>query len=299
MFPVVSNSSADALSRLQVGQFHRFGAARSSSTLSDQSIGLAHLDTMIGRLHCHALAPSTMSSYSTGVRSYLRFCGLMLLPALPLSESTLQRFVAFLHHRLAFKSIKVYLSGAQFSATMRGGSVSISSMSRLYYLLRGIRRLQGRAFQRPRRLPITMHHMRLIHHRVQFLCYSPFERLLFRTMSSLAFFGLLRCSEYTCSSRSSFSTSTALLVPDITFSPNFSIMYVFIRASKTDPFRTGCTIRIAAVSDPMCPVALMQQFLRVHPVGSGPLFTFSPGRYLTRPDVVNFLLRVFTVLCEH
>ena len=110
-------------------------------------------------------------------------------------------------------------------------------------------------------------------------------------MSSLAFFGLLRCSEYTCSSRSSFSTSTALLVPDITFSLNFSIMYVFIRASKTDPFRTGCTIRIAAVSDPMCPVALMQQFLRVHPVGSGPLFTFSPGRYLTRPDVVNFLLR--------
>ena len=34
---------------------------------------------------------------------------------------------------------------------------------------------------------------------------------------------------------------------DITFNPSYSIMYVRVKASKTDPFRSGCVIRLAAI----------------------------------------------------
>ena len=68
-------------------------------------------------------------------------------------------------------------------------------------------------------------------------------------------------------------------------------MYVFIRASKTDPFRSGCTIRIAAVQADVCPVRLMRQYLRHHPSRSGPLFVLGLNRYLIHQDIVNLLHR--------
>ena len=246
---------------------------------------------MIRHLHSFALARSTHTIYSTGVRAYHRFCSQTLLPALPMVEATLQRFVASLTYRIAYKAIKVYLSGLQFWAIMNGDPALISSMSQLYYLLHGIRRLQGSSFNRPHRLPITITHMHIIHHRLQWLTYSIPEHLLFRTMTSLAFFGLLRSSEYTSLSRSSYAPHHTLLVHNISFSADFTIMHVFIRASKTDPFRSGCTIRIAAIADSLCAVHLMRQFLRSHPVGYGPLFTFGPRHYLIRQDVVTLLRR--------
>ena len=146
---------------------------------------------MINRLHHFALAPSTQSTYATGFRAYQLFCSQVSLPTLPLLESTLQRFVASLTFRIGFKTIKVYLSGIQYWSIMCGDPAHISGMPRLFYLLRGIRRVQGVTFRRARRMPITVTQLFIIHYRLQFLQYTNFERLMFRTMSSLAFFGLL------------------------------------------------------------------------------------------------------------
>ena len=210
---------------------------------------------------------------------------------MPLQESNLQRFVASLVHRIGFKSIKVYLSGIQYWALMCGDSAHISSMSRLFYLLRGIRRIQGNLFRRHRRTPITVSQLHLIHYRLQFLRYSNFERSMFRAMASLAFFGLLRCSEYTSAGRHHFAASNTLLFQDISFANGFSIMHIFIRASKTDPSCYGCTIHIAAISGVLCPVRLMRQYFRCHPSRQGPLFVLSLNRYLVRQDVAILLHR--------
>ena len=69
---------------------------------------------MINHLHHFALAPSIQSTYATGFCAYQLFCSQVSLPALPLLESTLQRFVASLTFRMGFKTIKVYLSGIQY-----------------------------------------------------------------------------------------------------------------------------------------------------------------------------------------
>ena len=105
------------------------------------------------------MAPSTRSIYSTGIRAYRTFCLHTSLPALPLHELTLQRFVTSLVYRLGYKSIKVYLSGIQYWAILLGDPAHISGMGCLFYLLRGIRRVQGSSFHRSRRLPITIHHL--------------------------------------------------------------------------------------------------------------------------------------------
>ena len=248
---------------------------------------------MIQFYHHNALASTSLSTYNTGLRAYYLFCAQTGLPRFPLTETNLQRFVVSMANRLGYKSIKVYLAGLQFFSIMHGHNVTLSSFPRLYYLLRGIRRAQGSQFSRPRRLPITFFQLRVIHCRVLLQQYTPFHRLMLRTASSLAFFGLLRCSEYTSSSRGSFDASSTLMVRNISFNLNFSLMRIVIKASKTDPFRVGCTIRIAALNTPVCPVLLMREYLGCHPTGAGPLFLWRAGQFLIRQDVVLMLRRCF------
>ena len=254
---------------------------------------MVHLDGLIQFYHHRALAPSSFSTYNTGLRSYSLFCTQTGLPRFPLTEINLQRYVVSLANRLGYKSIKVYLAGIQFFSIMYGYDVTLSNFPRLFYLLRGIRRVQGSQFSRPRRLPITFQQLLLIHRRLGVQRYSSFHQLLLRTMSSLAFFGLLRCSEYTSSSRSSYDALTTLLVQDVSFNIDFLLMMITIKSSKTDPFRTGCTIRVAAVNTPVCPVSLMREYLRCHPTGFGPLFVWRTGQFLIRHDVVLMLRRCF------
>ena len=254
---------------------------------------MAYLDLTILRLHRAALAPSTLSTYSSGLRAYHCFCSQVSLPLLPLHEVNLERFVSSLVCRVGYRCIKVYLAGVQFYSIMSGFNCRIASFPRLYYLLRGVRRTQGSRFRRPARIPVTLSLLQLIHHRLQLQSYTPTARLMLRSASSLAFFGLLRVSEYTSSGRWSFNASSTLLVSNVSFDGSYSIMYIRIKASKTDPFKEGCTIRVAAVDSPLCPVLLMREYLRCHPFGSGPLFTWSRGCYLVRADIVTCLRRCF------
>lgn len=163
-----------------------------------------------------ALAPATRSSYGVGLRSYERFCYRWSHALWPLSEDVLIRYVSELAQTVSHTTIRAYLAGLQFHSLMHGFSEHIRVMSRLFYTLRGIKRVQGASFSRPRRLPLNYNHLCLIHFRIEFLQFSPNDRLLLRAATALAYFGLLRCSEYTCSSRYQFDASTDLMVHDIT-----------------------------------------------------------------------------------
>ena len=64
-----------------------------------------------------------------------------------------------------------------------------------------------------------------------------------------------------------------------------------IKASKTDPFRSGCTVRLPAICSTLCPVRAMLEFMQYHPTRTGPLFTYADRTYLTRRRL-NVLLKV-------
>ena len=247
----------------------------------------------IRRCLLSSLAPSTLHTYRSGIRSYQQFCQQTSSYMFPLTEYHMQRYVVSMSNRLAFRSIKVYLSGVQFCSILIGSDVQLSTFTRLFYTLRGIRRLQGSRFNRPRRIPISYNQLLLLHCRLGLQSYTSYEILMLRCATALAYFGLLRCSEYTSFRRSWFDPDSTLLVTDISFNRDYSIMFVHIKSSKTDPFRVGCTIRVAAVSSPACPVRLMRAYLSSHPYSSGPLFVWRSRCYLIRSDVVLVLRRCF------
>ena len=172
---------------------------------------------------------------------------------------------------------------------MAGYTQLVSDMPLLFYLLRGIRRTQGSLYQRPRRQPITISQLAAI---ISFLERSPYhsqDRSMLRSAVTLAFFGLLRCSEYTSHSMTRFDPESTLCFQDIRLTTDHQVMHIYIKKSKTDPFRAGCTIRIGAVGTHLCPVEAMHQYTRHQSNRDGPLFVFVNGSLLTRLHIKNLL----------
>ena len=239
-------------------------------------------------LLARSLAPNSINTYRTGINQYLEFCARFGTRPLPLSENVLENFCVSLSNRISLKSIKVYLCGIQYLSKINGFRSLIEHMLRLEYVLKAIRRSQGNKFNRPTRPPVTWHMLRLIS---DFLLRteSPFNRDMLLSAVLLAFFGMLRVSEYTSPTYRSFDEDTHLSVADVFINWQRRIALIRIKKSKTDPFRQGVTIRIGVLDHHLCPVhALVRYLLRRGPA-PGPLFIFQNGQYLTRSRILDVL----------
>ena len=214
----------------------------------------------------------------------------MQLERLPITEINLIYFCTHLAtNHIAHKSIIVYISGLSFHGTLHGCSFKVTSMNTLYLVLRGIRRSQGNSLTRVRRVPITIP---MLHRIRQYLClhFSTHDRHMVWSAVTMAFFGLLRSSEYTSPTARQYSHDT-LTSSDV--SVLAEKMLINIRKSKTDQFRRGTIIRLFRLSSTLCPVAATQTYLRHRIDARGPLFCFENGTFLTRQWVSRFLTDVF------
>ena len=237
-----------------------------------------------------ALAPNSLDTYKVGIKQYLAFCDQFGINPLPLSEPVLENFCALLGQRIAHKSIKVYLAGVQFYSKIKGGTVLIKNMLRLEYVLMAIRRAQGNSFARPTRTPISLQMLEEI---VAFIytTESPFDRRMLTAAVLLAFFGLLRVSEYTSPSTSNYDSSVHLSLDDVTIDWDRRVALVRIKKSKTDPYRQGVTVRIGILDHYLCPVHALVSYILVRGPSPGPFFRFQNGAFLTRARIVDLLVR--------
>ena len=104
---------------------------------------------------------------------------------------------------------------------------------------------------------------------------------------SLAFFGFLRVSEFTCSGP--FDPRLHLSLSDVWFDPSGSIR-LLIKSSKTDPCRRGVILSIGPSGNSLCPVSALRHYLQLRGFVPGPLFVSSHGCPLS-PFLVNSWLR--------
>ena len=238
----------------------------------------------------NGLAMNTRNTYKAGLKQYHEFCGQLNLATLPLDETVIEDFCIRLSKKVSLGTIRVYLCGIQFYSKIHGGRELIANMIRLPILLRGIRRGQGNKHTRPRRAPITIEQVRTIRRFIRKIA-TPHNQKMLYAMVSLAFFGLLRVSEYTSPSTTSFDPALHLSSNDVTINGYRRMAYIRIKQSKTDPFRIGTTIRVGTTHDELCPVSNLINHLKIHGNRPGPLFVFQNGHHLTRGHVVEILKR--------
>ena len=168
---------------------------------------------------------------------------------------------------------------------------SLSSVPRLEYVLKGVRRGLP-AHSRPKRLPITPYILRIIH---RGWSQDPMDhdKVMLWAACCLAFFGFLRCGEFTCPCLGAYSP-TMLSPTDIRVDShvNPQCLAVHLRQSKTDPFGAGVTLYLGRTGDVLCPVTSVLAYLAIRQATPGPLFIFRDGIPLSRTHFVAAVRQV-------
>ena len=142
-----------------------FSGPGKTSTGVSSRLDITGLGSTVQTLFEQALAPATRHSYSSAQQRFLLFCKKYLFVPLPLSESLLCFYVAFLYSEgLAHASIKSYLSAIrQLQIRDNLPDPFAVSMPRLEQVLRGVKVLRGKQGRnaRSQKLPITPPILRL------------------------------------------------------------------------------------------------------------------------------------------
>ena len=164
----------------------------------------------------------------------------------------------------------------------------IHKFQQLFYVVKGIKRCQGKSRKKPLRAPVTPTMLLQIKSSLFTSLRSYEDKVMLWAFLLTAFFGFLRVSEYTASHKTKYDHTSTLCIDDVSLeSSQFSLN---IKSSKTDPFRQGVLIHIAKNETALCPYKALQRYLAHRLPRSGPLFLFhSNGKFLTRGDVNGFL----------
>ena len=228
------------------------------------------------------MAASTRRTYQAGTAAFTRFCHKHGIPPLPASELTLRYFCTHLSKSVSYQTIKVYLAAIRLLHLEHGFEDPTRDTPLLTYLCIGIRR-SGRSTNTTR-LPITIPLLRVIKHQLSTSTLPAQAKLLYWAAFTLAFYGFLRASEYSCPTHSKFTNTRHLLLRDISITTNS--LSVHLKRSKSDRFGKSATVLVGATGSSTCPVRAMHKFLTARQAQpSGPLFTFTSGKFLTRSDI--------------
>lgn len=250
-----------------------------------------------------ALSEKTLTTYSTGFQHYNTFAVLYGLVerngdlSLP-DEESLVNFVVHLsvNHHISYGAIKVYLCGVRHSFIKSHSIDPLVDATgkpylKLQLVLRGIQKSSPK--NSDPRLPITIDILRdmgsvLSKHGI----FGHYTNTLVASVITLAFWGFLRCSEFTVNG-SHFDPESNLTIGDILWSKDKSSFDLKLKKSKTDPFRSGVTIQFYSMEGNVCPVATMKDYMNVRdPEGTSatnePLY-FLDGKALTRKQFIEIL----------
>ncbi len=171
------------------------------------------------------------------------------MPFPDFSLLSITSFISFLNSikGLQVSSIKGYLSSIQFFHKLMFGSPSPEiSNSQTSMLIKGIQR--SRPTRPDSRLPITLDILTKCIHTLRTNYQPPSTARTLDVMFILAFFGFLRCSELTTSSK--FDPDINPTISDLSVLDSETISYL-IKQSKTDQAKKGHFIYIFKLSSPI------------------------------------------------
>ena len=227
------------------------------------------LENTLNELWSAAVAPKTQSCYSTGFSHFRHFlvlhgfrCDDYFLPAI--SEDILVYFVAYCYKslKLQYSTIKLYLSGVRFAYLRANVPSPLDKLDqypkpRLELILKAVKKLQGT--RQKSRLPITIDILQNI---VSQLCRCGFSKHTSAMMECAcitAFFGFLRCGEFTVVSNNRFEPNRHLCFGDVEFHSDMCILH--LKESKTDLFRKGIPIQLHRLNSELCPYNALNRYI--------------------------------------
>ncbi|KAF5337417.1 hypothetical protein D9611_003081 [Ephemerocybe angulata] len=241
----------------------------------------------------HGLASSTRRTYSTGQKSFITYVQLNNLynadgSILPASQHAIMSWIASLAGKVQPKTIKAYITHVRSLHVDSDIPFTACESPIVARLIRGIKVYHGERDRRPVQ-PITLPILTALLAKLQ--PDSKAGDASIYTACCVAYGGLLRSGEFTQGKGK--DVSLGLQRQHVKFLPSFedaNHIILTLPASKTDPFRKGVTVTIAAAPGaPTCPVAALKRFWNAASdrLPSSPLFENPDGSALTYTHFVD------------
>lgn len=225
-------------------------------------------------------AANTKNVYSNALKHFSKFRSSYQLQQLwPVPREHWDLYLAFLFNKgLAYSTASTYISAIRTQHKLLGlpdGSTQYPFVK----MMEGYRRSNTASDSR---MPITYPILEVIINKLNSVCHSQYETLLFQAAFSLAFFGLFRVGELVYGSAD--RADAPLLMTDIIQMKHNQSFLVKLRRSKTNQNGPPVLITIDAIKTVACPVVAMQSYLsaRHKLAGTQYLFCHRDGSPLTR-----------------
>ena len=242
------------------------------------------------------IAPSTLKSYDRAWIRFSGFCAAFGVSPRPVNMSVLCAFIVhcFESQKLHPSSIKALVSGIQFNVRCSEPSAcSLLGNPSIRLLMNGLRK--QRPETKDKRLPITLPLLHTLVSNLRQGCFGPYVDTLLESVFFTAFYGFLRCGEFT-SRCATFDPCRDLTLSDVSVASD--MFTVVLKHSKTDVACRGTPIVIARTNCVFCPLSSMSRYLLCRPraTPSEPLFVTDEGKAMTRSWFAQ-RLRVLCVRC--
>ena len=119
--------------------------------------------------------------------------------------------------------------------------------------------------------------------------FSEHDKAMWKCLVLVAFFGLMRVSEYVCPTSSSFDPSLHLSAQDIHFQPGSNLVSITIKASIKQIHSGPAQVRLVAIGNAFCPVMAIKRYHWLKGLRLGPFFVFLHGDLVTWRFVSAFV----------
>ncbi|XP_048757048.2 uncharacterized protein LOC130046337 isoform X2 [Ostrea edulis] len=205
-------------------------------SVTDTSSNMASLEYRIEALLAAAVSKNTAATYSRALDSFTEFRSKYNLPSFwPPSVDQIVYYLAYLSTKnISFSTAKCYLSGLSYHLQIQGKE-DTTKVFIVKKMLEGMHRLNP---LKHIRAPISLPLLNRVTLALPSVCKNYYEATLFTVAFHLAFFALLRFSELTIST----NTSYAISIHDLGFYKNQ--IKLRIRGSKTDQYAVGFIVQI-------------------------------------------------------
>jgi hypothetical protein len=243
--------------------------------------------------------------YSSGSQAFMVFINLHNVPkselGLPVCDETLLRYFVVHcseHLGLSYVTIKSYLSAVRNLCVSRGlgnplvHPISGEPLHQLALLCRGLKKSQP--LSKNLRQPFTGVMLLKLSMCLRNGLFGQYLDTLLEAACMLAFFGFLRCGEFTTVTEQ-FDPNLNLCLGDVLLTNN--CVHISITVLKTDPFRKGCSIQLFHNGSPLCPYTALAKYLSmrkcISKASNTPLFLLPGDRPLSR----KIFLKLFHGAC--
>ena len=215
--------------------------------------------------------------YNNALKCFSDFRSKYLLPhSWPVPVAHAANFISFCFNQgYSPATVTTYMSSLSYIHKLRA-LVDPTESFLIKKILEGFRRLKS---AKDIRAPITREVLIRLIDALPAVCFSEYESCLFKSLFTLAYFGLFRIGElvYTDHRQAGY----ALQLADVTISDQQ--LTIRIRICKTNKTGKPIFVHISSVSDKrICPIIALQQFMRSRSTGSGSLFIHANMLLVTR-----------------